>query len=111
MTSEILQGLSVIRVVALDNEAIKRLQRLRLFCLLLQLVVKVGRASPPAGGRRNEAAGSRAETTNVIISKMQRASQRIRTFTLHHPFVGPVFWMLSIQYFLIQLFVADAWPV
>lgn len=42
---------------------------------------------------------------------MQHAAQKIRTFTLHHPYVGPSFWILSIQYFLAQLFVASKWPI
>ena len=36
-------------------------------------------------------------------------SQMVKTFTDRYPFVGPVFWILSIQYYLVQLVVALAW--
>lgn len=35
----------------------------------------------------------------------------IATFTDHYPFVGPVFWIASIQYYLVQFYVSLAWPV
>lgn len=37
-------------------------------------------------------------------------TKRVRVFTERHPFVGPAFWILSVQYFLTQLLVANAWP-
>lgn len=46
-----------------------------------------------------------------IMKQMQHAAQKIRTFTLHHPLIGPTFWILSVQYFLTQLLVANAWPI
>ncbi len=33
----------------------------------------------------------------------------IKTFTDRYPFVGPLIWMLSIQYYIIQVVVAMAW--
>ena len=33
----------------------------------------------------------------------------IKTFTDRYPFVGPVFWMVSVQYYVIQVIVAHAW--
>lgn len=38
-------------------------------------------------------------------------SRMIRTFTDKYPFVGPIFWMVSIQYYIIQVVVATAWMV
>jgi len=35
--------------------------------------------------------------------------QMVKTFTDRYPFVGPIFWMLSIQYYLVQLIVALVW--
>lgn len=40
-----------------------------------------------------------------------RSSKMIRTFTDRYPLVGPTTWMLSIQYYLIQIVVAMAWKV
>jgi len=34
---------------------------------------------------------------------------RIRSFAVRHPLVGPIVWLLSIQYFLVQVVVASAW--
>lgn len=34
---------------------------------------------------------------------------RVKTFTDKFPLVGPVMWMLSIEYFIVQVFVARAW--
>lgn len=36
--------------------------------------------------------------------------QRVVEFTDRYPFVGPIVWMLSTQYFFVQFFVAGAWP-
>jgi hypothetical membrane protein len=38
-------------------------------------------------------------------------SREINTFTNHHPFVGPIAWMLCVQYFVVQLIVAAAWSM
>ena len=38
-----------------------------------------------------------------------KVSNRIKTFTNHHPYVGPISWILSLQYFISQVFVAQAW--
>ncbi len=35
--------------------------------------------------------------------------QIIKTFTDRYPFVGPIFWMVSIQYYIIQVIVALSW--
>lgn len=34
----------------------------------------------------------------------------VRIFVERHPLLGPCFWILSIQYFIVQLVVAAAWP-
>src|SRR4051812_14625263 len=34
---------------------------------------------------------------------------RIKIFTDRYPFLGPVIWLLSTQYFMIQMIVAAAW--
>jgi hypothetical membrane protein len=36
-------------------------------------------------------------------------SKRIEIFTDRYPFLGPLFWMVSVQYYLIQILVAQAW--
>jgi hypothetical membrane protein len=36
---------------------------------------------------------------------------RVRVFTDKYPSIGPAFWIVSIQYFLTQIFVALTWPV
>ncbi len=36
-------------------------------------------------------------------------SKAIKTFTERYPFVGPIFWITSIQYYIIQIVVARAW--
>jgi hypothetical membrane protein len=36
-------------------------------------------------------------------------SARVQTFIDRYPFVGPIFWMLSLQYFITQALVAQAW--
>ncbi len=38
------------------------------------------------------------------------APKMIKTFHDRYPFVGPGMWILSVQYFLVQLIVAIAWP-
>lgn len=38
-------------------------------------------------------------------------SRRIKTFTDRYPYVGPAFWMISIQYYINQIIVARAWAV
>lgn len=40
-----------------------------------------------------------------------KQSTKIKTFTDRYPFVGPIIWILSIQYYLIQIAVARAWTV
>ncbi|HSX14752.1 MAG TPA: DUF998 domain-containing protein [Candidatus Saccharimonadales bacterium] len=35
----------------------------------------------------------------------------VKTFTDRFPFVGPIFWMVSFQYYLAQLIVAAAWTI
>jgi hypothetical membrane protein len=38
-------------------------------------------------------------------------TKRIKSFNDHYPLIGPVAWMLSIQYFVVQLVVARAWAL
>jgi hypothetical membrane protein len=40
-----------------------------------------------------------------------QAAKRIKVFTDKYPLIGPTFWIISIQYFVIQLVVALGWPV
>lgn len=40
---------------------------------------------------------------------MKPAAQAIRTFTEKHPFLGPIAWMVSVQYFIVQAIVAATW--
>ena len=40
-----------------------------------------------------------------------KPTQIIRTFTRHHPFIGPLFWIVSVQYYIIQVIVAGAWSI
>ncbi len=35
--------------------------------------------------------------------------RRIRSFVARHPLAGPIVWLLSAQYFLVQVVVASAW--
>ncbi len=37
-------------------------------------------------------------------------SKYIDTFVRHHPCIGAVLWLLSIQYYVVQILVAQAWP-
>jgi hypothetical membrane protein len=39
------------------------------------------------------------------------AAKRIKVFTDKYPLIGPTFWIVSIQYFIIQIIVAAGWPV
>ena len=41
---------------------------------------------------------------------MKPLSKRIETFHDRYPLVGPAFWIASIQFFIIMLVVALAWP-
>lgn len=36
-------------------------------------------------------------------------TQRIRSFVAHYPLAGPILWVSSIQFFLVQIVVALAW--
>ena len=36
-------------------------------------------------------------------------ARRIAVFTDKYPLLGPLVWVLSVQYFLVQLIVAAAW--
>lgn len=42
---------------------------------------------------------------------MGKMHRRITVFTNKHPIIGPAFWILSVQYFVVQLIVIAAWPV
>ncbi len=35
----------------------------------------------------------------------------IKTFTDRYPYVGPLFWMVSVQYYIVQIIVASAWLI
>jgi hypothetical membrane protein len=35
--------------------------------------------------------------------------KRIKTFNDRYPFLGPVFWIVNLQYFIVQILVAGAW--
>ena len=37
--------------------------------------------------------------------------KRFRTFTDRYPYLGPIIWLLNVQYFVVQVMVAVAWPV
>jgi len=39
-----------------------------------------------------------------------KGSKKIQNYCNRHPFVGPVFWIASIQFFLTQIVVALFWP-
>lgn len=38
-------------------------------------------------------------------------SKIIKTFTEHHPYIGPLFWIVSVQYYISQIIVAAAWTI
>lgn len=40
---------------------------------------------------------------------MQTFGLMLKTFTDRYPLVGPIFWALSVQYFITQIVVASAW--
>jgi hypothetical membrane protein len=40
-----------------------------------------------------------------------KPSKRIKVFTDKYPSIGPAFWIVTLQYFLVQFFVALTWPV
>jgi hypothetical membrane protein len=40
-----------------------------------------------------------------------KPSQMIQTFHERYPFVGPSFWMASVQYYIVQIIVALAWTM
>ena len=44
------------------------------------------------------------------MNRAHRAAQRIVVFTDKYPFLGPIVWILSVQYFIVQLIVAGVWP-
>lgn len=39
------------------------------------------------------------------------ATKRIKVFTDKYPLIGPTFWIISIQFFIIQYIVARGWPI
>ncbi len=41
--------------------------------------------------------------------RMMLRSKRIETFTDRFPLVGPIFWIVSLQFFIVQFIVAKAW--
>ncbi|MDQ3064878.1 MAG: DUF998 domain-containing protein [bacterium] len=38
-------------------------------------------------------------------------SRKINTFSNQHPFVGPITWILCVQFFVVQYIVASAWKI
>ncbi|MBI3624402.1 DUF998 domain-containing protein [Candidatus Saccharibacteria bacterium] len=40
-----------------------------------------------------------------------KPSQMIQTFTDRYPLIGPAFWILSLQYYLVQVISAQAWSM
>ncbi len=40
----------------------------------------------------------------------EQISNKLQTFQLHYPLVGPIFWIVSLQYFITMAVVAMAWP-
>lgn len=44
-------------------------------------------------------------------SNMRSITENIAVFTTNHPFIGPMLWILAVQYFIVQLIVVAAWPV
>jgi hypothetical membrane protein len=40
-----------------------------------------------------------------------KTKSMIKTFTDKYPYIGPAMWMLSVQYFIIQIVVARDWPM
>lgn len=38
-----------------------------------------------------------------------KSFRTVKIFSDRYPFIGPTMWMLSVQYFIIQVIVADAW--
>jgi hypothetical membrane protein len=40
-----------------------------------------------------------------------KPSKRIRVFTDKYPLIGPTFWIVSLQFFITQFFVALTWPI
>lgn len=42
---------------------------------------------------------------------MDNIKQKVETFTEHHPFLGPLCWIASLQFFVVQYIVAIGWPV
>jgi hypothetical membrane protein len=38
-------------------------------------------------------------------------AKKIKVFTDKYPLIGPTFWIISAQYFIVQLIVALGWPI
>lgn len=45
------------------------------------------------------------------MGRMQHTSRRVQAFTNKYPLLGPLIWILSVQYFAVQFYVASRWPV
>ncbi|HKR81657.1 MAG TPA: DUF998 domain-containing protein [Candidatus Saccharimonadales bacterium] len=45
----------------------------------------------------------------INLYSRQFYAEKVVIFRDRHPLVGPIFWLLSVQYFLTQIFVAGAW--
>jgi hypothetical membrane protein len=39
------------------------------------------------------------------------SSKKIKIFTEKYPSIGPLFWVISLQYFVVQILVGLMWPV
>lgn len=46
----------------------------------------------------------------ALYNAVMRRMQKVQIFTEKHPLLGPAFWILSFQYFIVQLLVASTWP-
>lgn len=51
-----------------------------------------------------------SHTIEHIQQARQAVMRSIDRFTTRHPIIGPILWILALQYFVVQLIVAAAWP-
>ena len=45
------------------------------------------------------------------MQQARRMSDRVVVFTNRFPLIGPIFWILAVQYLIVQVIVATAWPL
>jgi hypothetical membrane protein len=46
----------------------------------------------------------------TLRSLSSRSNAVVRTFNARYPFLGPIFWIISLQYLIMQVVVASGWP-